>query len=76
MGGLDILLHGCFARMYFGEGGYLLHSGYRFAAPLWGGPPGPRRTPPSVCRQAGQGADRGRGRPPHIAPQMAVTGVK
>ena len=37
----------------------------------WGGPPGPRRT--SGCWQAGQGAGRGRGRPPHIAPQNGAT---
>ena len=37
----------------------------------WGGPPGPRRTPASACWQAGQGAGRGRGHPPHIAPQNA-----
>src|ERR1019366_193623 len=33
-------------------------------ASWWGGPPGPRRTPSSASRQAGQGAVRGRGRPP------------
>src|ERR1035437_2799060 len=41
------------------------------ASAEWGGPPGPRRTPSSACWQAGQGAGRGRGRPPHIAPQNA-----
>jgi len=32
---------------------------------LWSGPPEPRRTPSSAWRRAGQGAGRGRGRPPH-----------
>src|ERR1039457_4107215 len=37
----------------------------------WGGAPGPRRMPSSACWQASEGAGRGRGRPPHIAPQNA-----
>src|ERR1022692_4487973 len=31
----------------------------------WGGPPGPRGTPPSRCRTRRQGPPRGRGRPLH-----------
>src|ERR1035441_2644933 len=41
----------------------------------WGGPPGPGvpsgDDASSACWQAGQGAGRGRGPPPHIAPQNA-----
>src|ERR1035441_6301078 len=37
----------------------------------WGGPPGPRRVPPSPRWQARPGAGPGGGGPPHIAPQNA-----
>jgi len=40
-------------------------------AQMWGGPPGPRPTPPSalvfrVIPEPDQGVRRGRGRPPHL----------
>src|ERR1035441_9961941 len=51
---------------------------------VWGGLPGPRGTPssrssleessPSTTRQAGQGAGRGRGRPPHQLCRRALVG--
>jgi hypothetical protein len=41
-------------------------------AAMWGGPPGPRPTPPSAhfWQEPDQGVRRGRGRPPHY-PQEA-----
>jgi len=45
--------------------GYPLNSGMPLRRSLWGGPPGPRRTPSSAHEQAGQGAGCRRGRPPH-----------
>src|ERR1035441_7692803 len=52
----------------FGEVGYLLDSGNRSGIGLVGRSPW---TAADACWQAGQGAGRGRGRPPHIAPQNA-----
>ena len=55
-----------------------------FCIKWWGGPPRPRGTPPSrrsaeesspsITQQAGQGAGRGRGRPPHYLCRCAFVG--